>query len=207
LQQICGYKFLSEVEKKLFTKAIENIRTADASLSHSADYDSGMLLSTSVIDELESLTKVLTDASTSNSSYLDLFQVQSLDFFTIFVDTKYNEYKKLSELTEGIRDGEIDQKFLYWEPSAANRWIDLYNHSEYEYHKISTDLISKRIKEIMSIIVANSNVTLFDFVNLGAGWGYKDYVILKNLVERMPKDTQERMAYIPIEHRVKRWLF
>jgi Histidine-specific methyltransferase, SAM-dependent len=207
LQQICGYKFLSEVEKKLFTKAIENIRTADASLSHSADYDSGMLLSTSVIDELESLTKVLTDASTSNSSYLDLFQVQSLDFFTIFVDTKYNEYKKLSELTEGIRDGEIDQKFLYWEPSAANRWIDLCNNSEYEYHKISTDLISKRIKEIMSIIVANSNVTLFDFVNLGAGGGYKDYVILKNLVERMPKDTQERMAYIPIEHRVKHWLF
>ena len=87
----------------------------------------------------------------------------------------------------------------------AERWKNLCIRSEYNVHKISKRLIRDRIVDILNIIEKNTDnkANFFDFVNLGAGGGFKDYLILNSLLEKMTaKGVNERMTYVPIEQSI-----
>ena len=39
-----------------------------------------------------------------------------------------------------------------------------------------------------------------DYISLGVGAGIKDYYILNAMLEKMPKESQERMNYVPVDY-------
>lgn len=125
---------------------------------------------------------------------------QSHFTITTYYDSRETEMDKLTKLINGIEEGEVNQEFLYWEATSAKRWERLCNSSRsYSMHKISRQILESNIDKITKVIKANSDNQVHNLVNLGTGGGYKDHVILQNMISSI-KDDGTRMVYIPIDY-------
>jgi len=89
-----------------------------------------------------------------------------------------------SQLDAQIKNGSIDQKYLYWDVRSAVRWEKIAETSGYMTAQTSTNLLAIRSHDIIQTIINDSKSKRFSFINLGVGTGVKDHQILSNLLLR-----------------------
>ena len=94
--------------------------------------------------------------------------------------------KTYSQLFDQIKFGRIDQKYLYWDAPAALRWQEITDGTQYLTAPNSLNFLAARGNEIVKTFVksvTDSERIDVSFINLGVGTGFKDAVILTNLLQ------------------------
>jgi hypothetical protein len=129
---------------------------------------------------------------------------ETKDFLNISVDRSITESDKHEFLKRDIENQKIDLRFFFLWPDSIKLWFKIINRSEYKLQQLGRDLIAKNANELIDVIFENSspNNNRMDFIDLGVGAAVKDYYIIKAMLQKMPKDSQERMTYIPIDYSI-----
>jgi hypothetical protein len=127
---------------------------------------------------------------------------ETKDFFNISVDRNSTESDKYELFKQNIENKKIDLRFLFFSQDSIDLWFKIINRAEIQ--QLGRDLIAKNSTELITIIFENTSPTSdhIDFINLGVVGATKDYHIIKALLEKMPKDSHERMTYIPVDYSV-----
>jgi uncharacterized SAM-dependent methyltransferase len=130
--------------------------------------------------------------------------IETKDFLNISVDRSLTENDKYEHFKQDIENQKIDIKFFFLEPESIDLWFRIINRSEYKFQQIGRDLIAKNVNELIDIIFENCSPASqhIDFIDLGVGAAVKDYYVIKALLQKMPKDTEERMNYVPIDYSI-----
>jgi uncharacterized SAM-dependent methyltransferase len=131
-------------------------------------------------------------------------ETETKNFLSIWVDKNISENKKHELFKQNIENGKIDIRFYFLTPESIDLWLKIINLSEYKLQKIGRELLVKNVDELVKIIIQNSpeNTKCIDFVNLGIGAAVKDYYIIKSILDNMPKESSERINYIPIDYSI-----
>ena len=95
-----------------------------------------------------------------------------------------------ADLKRQIQEGNIDQKYLYWDVRAALRWQRIAVLSNYMTSQMSMNLLVRTAGDIVEEICNDAKCNRVSFVNFGVGTGVKDYHILLHLLAR-----NKRVAY------------
>jgi hypothetical protein len=129
---------------------------------------------------------------------------ETKDFLNISVDRSISESDKYEFLKRDIENQKIDLKFFFLWPDSIKLWFKIINRSEYKLQQLGRDLIAKNANELIDVMFENSspNNNRMDFIDLGVGAAVKDYYIIKPMLQKMPKDSQERMTYIPVDYSI-----
>ena len=130
--------------------------------------------------------------------------IETKDFLNISVDRSLTENDKYEHFKQDIENQKIDIKFFFLEPESIDLWFRIINRSEYKLQQIGRDLIAKNVNELIDVIFENCSPARkhIDFIDLGVGAAVKDYYVIKALLEKIPKDTEERMNYVPIDYSI-----
>jgi len=103
--------------------------------------------------------------------------------------------EQYAELQRQIEQGELDQRFLYWELSSALRWQQVSELSNYLTAQRSINLLVSRASEIVDHVTRESGSNVFSFINLGVGLGQKDQHLLSHFLT----DASRHVAYFPVD--------
>ena len=99
------------------------------------------------------------------------------------------------ELQKEIGVGAIDQKYLYWDVRAAERWNQIVNGSTYMTGQSSMNLLAAKADSIIGGILDDVEGAGYSFINFGVGTGVKDYLILQELLAQQDDDV----LYFPVD--------
>lgn len=100
-----------------------------------------------------------------------------------------------SELQKEITAGAIDQKYLYWDVRAAERWHQIVNGSTYMTAQSSMNLLASKADSIVGRIIDDVEAPSYSFINFGVGTGVKDYLVLEELLTQQDGDV----LYFPVD--------
>ncbi len=114
---------------------------------------------------------------------------------------KSNTFKVKDKIVHRTKSGPyIGGNNLYETEDAAERWKTLCDDPEYEGHKSSFNFINSIKSEIIASLGDDIIRTSPDFISLGPGAGYKDSVLLRELLRQMrKKKISEGMYYYPYD--------
>lgn len=110
-------------------------------------------------------------------------------------DIARSSTEMFSELQKEIGAGAIDQKYLYWDVRAAERWYEIVNGSTYMTAQSSMNLLASKADSIIGGILDDVEAPGYSFINFGVGTGVKDYLILQELLTQQDNDV----LYFPVD--------
>lgn len=100
------------------------------------------------------------------------------------IDNSITTRNLFNELREGVEIGLVDQKFLYWNVDSSKLWVDLCHNSEYPLYTNSIQLLLTKFRNEIFPKISYDSGMFGSFVNMGVGSGQKDYIILKELINK-----------------------
>jgi len=121
------------------------------------------------------------------------------ELLTIRADRRLRDSMKMENFTKEFADRHVDQSTLYWEINSYTRWLALCAHPKYELHRIAFKLVQDKIKDIVSLIQADSKAASFDFINIGPGGAQKDITILSALVAASQVSQKTKIRYVALD--------
>jgi len=102
--------------------------------------------------------------------------------FEIFVDYKGITSLR-SDFYKDVERGYIDERFRYTGMNEAVAWSNLCFDNLYRPYWDSVNLLKAKLPDLLSVVY-NDGVSQIDFVCLGVGSGFKEKIILDNLLAR-----------------------
>ena len=106
------------------------------------------------------------------------------------------------EFLDGLQKRKIDEKFLYIGERQANSWINLCKSPEYDYYRVSKNLLQNHVENFVSDHTGDVNV-----IALGPGDALKEKIVVNHLQEKHRVnlffvDTSKEILNIAIKNTV-----
>jgi uncharacterized SAM-dependent methyltransferase len=129
---------------------------------------------------------------------------ETRDFLNISVDRHLTENRKRELFKRDIENQKIDIRFLFLEPDSIDLWFKMMNLAIYKFQQVGRELVAINSNELVDIMLQNSEPESdhLDFISLGVGAAIKDYYVLKTILEKMPKESEKRINYVPIDYSI-----
>lgn len=106
--------------------------------------------------------------------------------YTDLLDTMVDHMARVRQMAEA---GDIDQKYLYWDPSAFTYWSELIKSNTYRIYRSCAQALELLLQDDKWLELSADGIGAI--VDLGVGAGNKNRQVIDHLLSRFPESEPE----------------